>query len=217
MMARLYFSATLAAALCVGGVSAGAQEWLSPKPLSPGQNQQQKPAAPPAQPRQAQQQRPATQQPAVQPQHVGPDLAQAFGDWRISCVSRPGRACQITQRQVNTTNRTLTLMVELTLATQPKPRNILSVVTPLGVKLSPALSVRGEGGEIANVPLVTCVNTGCIHSGDIAAKQVEGMRRSKGLSTQLTDLKGQSSALTISTNGLEDAFQRVSTYLTKGG
>lgn len=206
-------SAGVALAMCAAVTTASAQDWLSPRPVSPAQSKQQQ-TKPQQRPAQAQQTQAAP--PAARQQQAGPELIQSFGDWRISCVSRPGRACQITQRQVSKGNRAVTLVVELTLATQPKPRSILSVVTPLGSKLSPSVVIRGDRGEVAAAPLLTCVNTGCIHSGDIVSKQVEGMRRAKKLSTQLTDLKGQSSALAISTNGLEDAFRRVSSYL-KGG
>jgi invasion protein IalB len=217
----------------IGSTSlAFAQEWLTPKPMTPAQQQrpqqqqqqqqqQQRPAQQSQQQRvqdaQPQQQQRAPATPQVVPQQVGPELAQAFGDWRISCVSKPGRACQITQRQVSSQNaRALVLMVELTVMAQPASRNILSVMTPLGAKLGPALAIEGDGSEVASAPLVTCLNTGCIHSGDIAAKNVDALRRSKALSTKLSDLKGQSTAVAISTRGLEDAFQRVASYL-KGG
>ncbi|MFN3890617.1 MAG: invasion associated locus B family protein [Beijerinckiaceae bacterium] len=204
-----------------------AQDWLSPRPSVPApqqqqrppQQQQQRPAAqqqqqrPPA-PQQAQQQQPAQQQPAQQQaQPVSPDLIQVFNDWRISCVPRPNRACQITQRQVNPTNQSQILLAELTVVSQPKPRTILSMVVPLGVKLGQPLSLRNESGEVASLPLVTCTNAGCIHSGDISPKAVEMMRKAKSMNTTVADLRGQSAPLRLSVNGFEDAYQRVAAYL----
>ena len=216
-MKGLRHAFAVGALLPIGGPAAFAQEWLSPRPTQ----------APPQQrPAQPQQQRPAQQQqlaPAQAAPQQGsqqtpakPDLVQEIGDWRIQCFSKPARACQISQRQINSATKQLIVMLELTRRLGPNPQDVLAVMLPLGSRLSPVLSVRSEQTEVASVPLITCTQVGCVHSGAITVEKLDLMVRAKSLSTQLTNLRGQTVPLNISMRGFNDAFQKTSAFMKSG-
>jgi len=214
-MLRLSLGAV--AALGVSAQFAVAQVWLSPRPMSPEQMQQNQMPRPQTQQQQrpAQKPAPAPSGQAAQQGAVKPELAQVIGDWRIQCVSKPARSCQISQRQVNPNTKQLAFMIEFTRVASPKPSNTLSIMLPLGVRLGPPLLLSADQRSVATVPLLTCFSGGCVHITPIQEDVLNALRKVKGLGTEMMAINGRSVPITISMRGFNDAMGRANDFIRR--
>lgn len=215
-MLRLSLGAV--AALGVSAHVAVAQDWLSPRPLSPQQMQQNQQPRPQTQQQQRPAQKPAPSRSgqAAQQGAVKPDLAQLIGDWRIQCFSKPARSCQISQRQVNPKTKQLVFMIEVTRVSSPKPSNSLSVMLPLGVRLGPPLLLSADQRSVATVPLLTCLPAGCVHVTPVQDDVLNALRKVKALGTEMMAINGRSVPITISMRGFNDAMSRANDFIRRG-
>jgi invasion protein IalB len=201
---------------------------MLPQSQQRAQPQQQKPAVKPQQQRPSQQsqqqgQRAPSGQPAApaaasaQPgQAAKPTLVEEIGDWRIQCFAQPARACQLSQRQINPANKSLLVWMELTRTTAPKPANMLAVMLPLGFRISPVLNVDADKALLVGVPIVTCLPTGCVHSGEINNGGIQRMLKAKAITTQMTDMNGRTYQVAMSMRGFRDAFAKTASFLRGG-
>ena len=199
-----------------GIMAASAQEVLSPKPMIEHPPVQTRPpAAAPAQNSPAGKRATTPSQAVAGAAAVKPDLTEEFGDWQLRCYSKPNRACQLSQRQVNPTNQALLIWVELTNFVTPKPGWQFVVMLPLGFRLAPTLGIRADDELLLNMSLVTCVSAGCLYSAEMPVAGLETLRKSQKVGTEIVDLKGQRYALNLSMRGFNDAHLK-SALVLKG-
>lgn len=222
MSSPFYAAKRLTLVLVLGCAASGAsaQDFLSPKPMVPPPAA--KPAAKTAPAPKTTQQKPVTQSPSAQAspaqtaagaQGAKPDIAEDVGDWRLRCFSKPNRACQMSQRRVNTSNQSLLIWVELTRAIQPKPITQMAVMLPLGVRIAPRLPIRADDQPLIEVPIVTCVPTGCVHSAELPETGLNVLQKSQSVSSEMIDMKGQKIPLPISMRGFNEAYLKTATFL----
>lgn len=210
---RIAVGCAIAGALTIAIAAPLAQEYLQqqgqPKPrqTAPAATQQAtrpKAAPAPTAPVRAQQ---AAAKPAAQ------DWATSVGDWSVKCVSAPTRLCQLSQRQLDPNTKGLLIWVELTQTADAQGNSALAVMTPLGMRLPPVLSIQADQSNLAGVPIVTCMQLGCLHSGPFAADSLAVLQRAQSLSTQITDMQNRTFAIQISTKGLSEASKAVNQFL----
>jgi invasion protein IalB len=119
------WAASWAVAICallvpaVGIVTASAQGVLSPNPMVEHRSIEARPPAPAANSAAAKRSA-SPSQAVVGAEAVKPDLSEEVGDWLLQCFSKPGRACRLSQRQVNPKNKAMLIWVELTHVVAPK-------------------------------------------------------------------------------------------------
>ncbi len=210
MTARPFWRAAAVCALLTpafGIVAASAQEVLSPKPMIEHRPIQTRPPA----------SGPALNSPGTKPTAspsqavagagaVKPDLNEEFGDWLLQCFSKPNRLCRLSQRQVNPKNQAMLIWVELTHSVTPNVTWQFVVMLPLGFRLAPVLGIRTNSELFLNMPIVTCVSTGCLYSAEIPVAGLETLQKAQALETEIADLKGQRYALKVSMRGFDQAY-----------
>jgi invasion protein IalB len=202
----------LSAILLAGTTVAGAEEFLSPKPLAPPQKQApaQKPVAKPAQKPNT----PAQQQTAAtNPTKI--DISEEIGDWKIQCLASPNKNCQLSQRRVNPNNNQLLIWMELTRSFVPKETNQISVMLPLGLRAVTPLTLTIDDQKFTAVNLVTCIPTGCVYGGELSAAELQTLTKADLIKTEVQDLRGQRFGLSISMRGFGNAFLKTALYLQK--
>ena len=191
----------------IGIVAVSAQEILSPKPLGESPSIQTRPPATgpalnsPASPRAT-----SPSQAAAGAGAVKPDISEEIGDWMLRCYSKTGRACQISQRQVNKKSQDLVIWLELTHSVTPKAVWQLVVMVPLGFKILPDLGVRAGDELLLNMPIVTCLSAGCVYAAEMPVAGLATLRKTQTLGTEIVDLKGQKYALNVSMRGFDQAY-----------
>jgi invasion protein IalB len=191
-------------------MSAGAEEFLSPKPLVPNKPvSAAKPAAKPAPKPQAGAQ---VQQAAASPA-VKPDNSESVGDWLLQCSPAPARSCQISQRRVNPSNQAMLIWMELARVTAPREATQITVMLPLGLRINSSLGLKADAQPFTSAPIVTCIATGCVHAVELSASDIDALLKTQAITTEVMDLRGQRYGLTISMRGFNDAYLKTALYL----
>lgn len=214
----------LLAGAFVASEAARAQDFLSPTPMvprpSPQQQQMQRPApqqqkapAPQAQPPRAQPQPQRAAAPAAGAAQPALDISEEVGDWRLQCTSKPARACKISQRRVSQINQSMLIWVELTRSLQPEPKNLMTVMVPLGIRITPTLDMRADGKTFIEPSIVTCVAAGCVHSIELQTQRLDALQDVKLVTTQIADVQGRSTNIEVSMRGFRDAYLKTALYL----
>ena len=72
--------------------------------------------------------------------------------------------------------------------------------------MPPDLGVRASGELFLNIPIVTCLSTGCVYATEMPVAGLETLRKTQTLGTEIVDLKGQRYALNISMRGFDQAY-----------
>ena len=208
LMMRL---AVLAIAVTAGQLAC-AEEFLSPKPIAP----QAKPAVAPkpaAKPQAKPQAGPGQQMTTAS--GAAPVILEEVGDWKLQCGPTPARNCQMSQRRVNPESDQFLIWMELTRTNTPKETNQLTVMLPLGLRVTTPLAVTVDGQPFASFKIVTCVQAGCIYTQEIGAPEVQTLLVAQRINTEVSDLRGQRFALTVSMRGFDNAFLKTALYLRK--
>jgi invasion protein IalB len=211
-MNALFMRSAIFPIALIAGQLARAEEFLSPKPLAP----QAKPAAAP---------KPAVK--SVTKPQAGPgqqmttansaalELLEEVGDWKLQCGSTPARNCQMSQRRVNPESNQLLIWMELTRTNTPKEMNQLTVMLPLGLRVTTPLAVTVDGQPFAAFNIVTCVPAGCIYAHEMGSPEVQALLQAQRINMEVSDLRGQRFALTVSMRGFDNAFLKTALYLRK--
>ena len=211
-MNALMMRSAILAIVFTAGQLAYAEEFLSLKPIAP----QAKPAAAPkpaANPQAKPQAGPGQQMPTAS--SAAPEILEEVGDWKLQCGSAPTRNCQMSQRRVNPESNQLLIWMELTRTYTPKETNQLTVMLPLGLRVTTPLAVTVDGQPFVSFNIVTCVTAGCIYAQEIGATEVQTLLKAQRINTEVSDLRGQRFALTVSMRGFDNAFLKTALYLRK--
>ena len=201
--------------------AAWAQSYLSPQPTQQQPVVPQKPAAAPAQapaanPAQAQKAPGAVVQPGApiaEPAAARSDITEQLSDWYYQCGSKPQKSCQISQRLVSPANRSMLGWLEVSRISGDKPKDILAVIVPLGLRVRPEIVLMADDSVIAKPVVSTCVQMGCMYNLDITAQQLAQLAKAKGLSVELEDMAGRKLPLKFTMASFNEALKKSNTYL----
>lgn len=144
-------------------------------------------------------------------------IDQAIGDWRIQCAVQPQRFCRAFQIHMNQSNQTLLLKVEVAVPPGAGNNYAYSVLTPLGLKLSPELAIESDQGAPLMLPILTCRPDGCVYYLNDQSGAFNSIWSSKMLATKLVSLDGKAGAIGISVRGLAEARALMAKFMSHPG
>jgi len=211
-MRKLWLVSNAVMALCVASGVSLAGDFLQSMPPT-GEFKQapagQKPAAPPPpQPQQAAN-APAAPAPAQQPPK--PDLAENYGDWLLQCWKGPQKNCQLVQRRVQAGTQQAVLIMAIN--ARPAQPYSISVITPLGMRVLPSLPLFADKVALADVPVQTCVPTGCVHAMELGAALLTKLQSAGEISFVLQGMNGQRFNVSAGTKGLNEGLTKLASFL----
>ena len=87
-------------------------------------------------------------------------------DWAVRCVKNDKtKKCEVIQiLKVNNSNLQFTIVYSNFLNTKKEKKNVINIITPLGVNVQTPATIRFEKGLTINIPFRKCEVVGCIIS-----------------------------------------------------
>ena len=159
----------------------------------------------------------APQQGAANPQAAQaaagpkPDLSEQSGEWVLQCWKQPVRNCQLLQRRIEAKTRQQILLAAIAIRADGSRR--MTMITLLGFKSNPALSVSVDKAPFIELPLKSCLPAGCLQIGDISQPLLEKLENSNEMSIVLQGLNGQNFNLSIPVKGLKEGLATISQFI----
>lgn len=140
-----------------------------------------------------------------------PDLSGQRGEWIFQCWKEPVRSCQILQRRIEAKTRQQLILVAIAFYADGSRR--MTMITPLGFKSNLSLAVSMDNAPSIELPLKTCLSSGCLQIGDISRSMLEKLQKSNRISIFLQGIDGQNFNLNIPLKGLKGALATISQYI----
>ena len=132
-----------------------------------------------------------------------------FGDWIFECIALTDRknACGLSQTIM--TQEAGKVLAKMTIGRDADTNEMsVTVLLPFGIEVrTPASLVLGDGK--IDVPVITCLQTGCLGRLTLDARALTRLRDTKSLAINIKFVQGREPAVVpTSVSGLADGLRR---------
>ena len=203
---RRTLSLAIPAFAVLAATAASATDWLSPVPLRqqstiPAQGGQAngKPAPAGA----------ANQQAALDKRETNLDI----GAWKLHCLVDQQRKCELSQRRIDNTSKTTALWIEIDATETEDSVYTISLLTPLGMKITQTTPLMGDNKVAVAIPIISCVPAGCVHRAMAPRQAIDGLVSLRNIGAQVMTQNGQPLFLPLDTSGFLEGLSKMKALL----
>lgn len=134
-------------------------------------------------------------------------------DWRLSCAPRTVKKGTCVMQETIVQQGTRNVLAELNV-TQKDGTDTLSVVTPLGVLVSPGIGLLVGNSKPRLVPFKTCLEMGCVALTTIDPELSDAMSHNDTGKIIVVNSQGKRVPLSFSLRGYADALSARATDMS---